>query len=316
MRRSGPFVTRETYPGNVTLYTRRVTTWSDVLSELSYFGPGYIFRGQRRDWPLKCSLHRLRGDHDVAGGEARSLLDFQRRAHLFLTGASLPERGEDLEWLALLQHHGGPTRLLDFSQSAYVAAFNALDEHEQVPDKHEQVPDEPSPCVMWALNKWDVAKRCVSAMRAALPDKLSWLSEHTLLVKPIESCFLPLRPPAPFVGPLRPFRLNARMVAQQGLFLCLGDPGRSVFENFEHDGVGDSHPIQAVKLVFPRTDRRAMLAALREMNIGRDTLFPGLDGLAQSFWHTLLPHTTIHTDALLRLISRPSNWPDASPSSD
>ena len=33
-----------------------------------------------------------------------------------------------LEWLALMQHYGAPTRLLDFTRSPYVACFFALEE--------------------------------------------------------------------------------------------------------------------------------------------------------------------------------------------
>ena len=59
-------------------------------------------------------------------------MEFQRRAHHYLN--DVPPLGECIEWLALIQHYSGPTRLLDFTHSPYVAAFFAMEkaEHDAV----------------------------------------------------------------------------------------------------------------------------------------------------------------------------------------
>ncbi len=57
--------------------------------------------------------------------EGRILRVFKRKAHHFL--AQLPAPDNDFQWLALMQHNGAPTRLLDFTWSPYVAAFFALE---------------------------------------------------------------------------------------------------------------------------------------------------------------------------------------------
>lgn len=57
------------------------------------------------------------------------LNNFQRRAHHYIDDP--PELDDRLEWLALMQHHGAPTRLLDFSHSFYVAAFFSMESAEQ-----------------------------------------------------------------------------------------------------------------------------------------------------------------------------------------
>lgn len=92
---------------------------------------GWIFRGQRCvRWGLESCLERGARLAGCPRGLLRNrencmLRDFQNRAHEFLT--SVPDENDVLMWLSLIQHHGGPTRLLDFTYSFPVATFFAFD---------------------------------------------------------------------------------------------------------------------------------------------------------------------------------------------
>ena len=128
-----------------------------IISDSPY--QSWAFRGQRdASAPLYSVLSRyfmaFRVDPRAwPEQEDRILRIFKRKAIHFID--HVPERNDDFEWLALMQDHGAPTRLLDFSWSPYVAAFFAL--HNTT---HEGV--------IWACNPAEILKekRSISRKKA------------------------------------------------------------------------------------------------------------------------------------------------------
>jgi hypothetical protein len=116
-----------------------VNTWKQFhdLVSTRFFDKQWVFRGQSQCWRLETSLERavLRyrkgepaGSYPVSHPnkfEPQLLQDFQRRANHYIS--RVPADGERLEWLALMQHYGVSTRLLDWTISPYVALYFALE---------------------------------------------------------------------------------------------------------------------------------------------------------------------------------------------
>jgi FRG domain len=112
---------------------RKIDSWAVLaqLAELCADGT-WIFRGEgTAGYPLIAKAGREGRYRGAArkkpyklADEKQALESFKRQArpHLNHTPAS------DLEWLAIAQHHGMSTRLLDWSESILVAAFFAAQE--------------------------------------------------------------------------------------------------------------------------------------------------------------------------------------------
>lgn len=120
-------------PSNSDRVVRSQEKWHEFLSFLDrHMQSRWVFRGQPSEtWDLKPSAGR--GDRYDPLFEERVFRAFKKDARLHLH-MHLQDTN-DWDWLALAQHFGLPTRLLDWSMNPLVACFFALME-EQHADKN------------------------------------------------------------------------------------------------------------------------------------------------------------------------------------
>lgn len=87
-------------------------------------GESWLFRGQREDLPLLPKLARGDVKPAILDVEQQMLSEFKMRSRPYLE--IQPE--SDWDWLALAQHHGMATRLLDWTENPLAALWFAVRE--------------------------------------------------------------------------------------------------------------------------------------------------------------------------------------------
>lgn len=207
-----------------------VHDWLELKHIFRMFNFKWVFRGERDStYQLKPSikkaidLTKFQNDNiNIPLMEKNILEEFKKGANYFLT--KIPDTiSKDstlkntfdgvLEWLSLMQHYGAPTRLIDWSKSPYVATYFSINEvNEKVDEKH---------CAVWAINKnW--LNFC---------NKFIIVKGNDSLIKDGGNEKEPLIENIPCLLYVVPKNLNERMIAQQGIFLWIGDIDKSVAEN-------------------------------------------------------------------------------------
>lgn len=266
-----------------------VESWNDCR-ELFKIIEGWVFRGQANsDWSLQTTLERgaeinstdIRRIPEVE----RNIIDkFQRRAIHYLD--KTPEKENILEWLSLIQHHGGPTRLLDFSYSYYVSLFFSIDQAFQESS-------------VYCLNKELVSKKGLETeLSRGLDDENKFGSR--------EYCNDALKKQTlnPLVMLVEPFNIHERLSRQQGLF-AVPFEGRQSFEynlsltvNRYQKALPKSRIIRnyvdvldilknectLLKVKIPKSLHNEIRKELKLMNITSETLYPGIDGFSKSLY--------------------------------
>ncbi len=200
--------------------------------------------------------------------EQASTQQFKQKAHLYLEGRFLPrdpDAGEAwFDWWKLMQHHGAPTRLLDWTGSPFVALYFAV------------VHNETRDGAVWMVDHGAHSDR----MRELHPDQFENGRKMFLLLQPAseETRLSTSLSFAPCMTP------NERMVAQHGWFSFASvldtDHGDAIAEAFSQYPERSGEWTR--KVIVPRAAKASILRGLLRMNITGETLFPGLDGLGRA----------------------------------
>jgi FRG domain len=246
------------------------------------------FRGQSSSaWGLETSLERafkqfgIHNPLERLQRETVLIKEFRRYAHLYRESAIRDD--DTLACLAVMQHYGAPTRLLDFTYSFYVALFFAVEgmaaENESKSGKCNERQTKTMECAVYAIDRHELDGR----LQLTWADVAPRVTDRHFENPQTFSKFFLDGPPKKLVYPLNSFRINERSAIQQGFFICQGDLGSSFEENLA--SVLESHCRCCVRKFIIRGDldlQCRILHRLHKMNMSRATLFPGLEGFAKS----------------------------------
>jgi FRG domain len=264
---------------------RSATSFKELVAVIDdLIGEPYewVFRGMRdARYALVTSLDRaldaaaidLTKAKFTEGGLLRA---FQRQAHHYLDQP--PHLVSMLEWLAIMQHHGAPTRLLDWSHSVYVAAYFAMAETSMRDSR---------PSVVWALNWAWLERDC----QHAADFRAMWESDRNWEDK---SNFDRLLKWKPAVLKVNAFRHSERLAIQQGTFLMSTDVSKTWEENLLESFPATSTKPFVKKIVIDPGARNSILVGLNRMNVHHGTLFPGLDGFSRALQTKLAVEGLLH----------------------
>jgi hypothetical protein len=248
---------QDTFPNST---GRKFPIWKDVDTALSALrsaysdgtrGHGWVFRGQvDAHWDLTPKLYRaLSGEDELKTRRtytARFLAALEERSQVQMEPCVGPTGRSEDERLAIAQHYGFPTRLLDFTCSSRVAAFFAT----------YGTPIDANVGVIYCLHQseWSSFENAFQCWRMSRAESESLLAKHEMR----------LAPPISLVEP----KDVRRIQIQEGIFIAVDEPRFDIREllidcfHFFHERgrVYQKAPVTELQL-FPLDDPLAEFAA-------------------------------------------------------
>jgi hypothetical protein len=279
--------------------------WNQLFLLDRFYWSSFIFRGQaNKSWDLVTSIERAKKSYSLLTTytneytveEQWMMHEFKRKYPLF--SSILPKQTDSFEWLAIMQHHGAPTRLLDFTESIFIATYFATVEASE-------------DCSVWAINRINIRDNIYEAQNLnyvkheALKDDVNdvhieYANKFIGNKTEIDCEQIPIT-----VIPLEPKICTERLARQQGLFLMPTNSNNSFIENlagaFSEKEIklkeikfeklltyksSEFNKIKILKINISKDYLSDISDSLRQMNITAETLFPGVDGLAKSLQQT------------------------------
>jgi hypothetical protein len=260
-----------------------VRGWLDILDrlfegswneDLQRFRSPFAFRGiPNARHPLSSPLIRVVGSPaDARRVETALLRNFRKYAHGEASGTD-----SIWDWLALGQHRGLPTRLLDWTYSPFVAL------HFATHDPTEFDVDG----VVWCVNFVEANKRLPARLRRLLAQEGSDTFTAEMLREFATLGEFDALSRKPFMIFLEPPALDPRILNQLALFSVMSSPEAAL------TGWLRDHPDLCRRVEIPATLKWEIRDKLDQSNINERVLFPGLDGLSRwlSRYYTAAPLT-------------------------
>ena len=246
-----------------------VSSWIELQEELyegswheplGRFRSDFAFRGMSRaGTDLTTSLVRLGGDaHELERHLLRNFRKYAPRGDVPVDSV--------WNWLALGQHHGLPTRLLDWTYSPYVALHFVTANLERY--------DEDG--VVWCADYVRAHRRAPADLRRLLEEEGANLFNTEMLDRaaPDLARFDELGA-EDFLVFVEPPSFDERIVNQYALFSLASSPTLSPDEWLAR------HPDLARRIVVPAELKWEIRDKLDQANVTERVLFPGLDGLSR-----------------------------------
>jgi hypothetical protein len=216
-----------------------------------------VWRGlARSDYSNISSLARLSEDYPRL--ERHLVRNFRKYAHREAPGPTM------WDWLSLAQHHGLPTRLLDWTFSPQVALHFAT---------ASWADDE---AILWAVDCEGAHELLPARLRAAMEREgsLVFTTEMLAAHAPDLDSFDDLTEDEPFVLFFEPPSLDERIVNQAAVLSAISDPRCHMEEWLA------AQPELWRAWRIPPAVKKEIRERLDQAHVNERVLMPGLDGLA------------------------------------
>ena len=238
--------------------------------EIGRFRSRNAFRGlSDADYPLETTLMRLGGFYVEL--ERHLLRNFRKYAH-----RDVVERDSLWHWMSVAQHHGLPTRLMDWTYSPFVAMHFALANLEQYDTDG----------VIWAVNYFKAHQLLPQKLMQALDQEGAHVFTVGMLSQEVSSLNeLPAMADEPFTIFFEPPSIDDRIVNQFAFFSIMSDPTARL------DQWLAAHPGIWRRIIIPADLKWELRDKLDQANITERVLFPGLDGLSSWLKRQYSPKT-------------------------
>ena len=244
----------------------RVSSWHE-LNERLFEGSWKPSLGRFR------STYAFRGQPDVASDLRTSLtrLGEATENHLLRNFRKYAQRevvpGDSVwNWLAVAQHHGLPTRLLDWTYSPYVAMHFATEHIE-----HYALDG-----VIWCVDYMQTNQLLPDRLQAILSEEGSFVFTAEMLGRAAVTLHeFDRLSEKEFVVFFEPPSLDDRIVNQFALFSLVSNPRLGL------DVWLSQYPAVFRRIVIPAALKWEIRDKLDQANITERVLYPGLDGLSQ-----------------------------------